>query len=73
MPRDNNSLVATKVAAGAPEEEIEITPEMIEAGMEVAYLLNEDLYDRRDSLANIFKVMFSSNPKYRLGVMALKD
>jgi hypothetical protein len=32
MPCDSELAVATKVAAGAPEAEIEITPEMIEAG-----------------------------------------
>lgn len=34
MSRDSELAVATKVAAGAPDAEIEITPEMIEAGMD---------------------------------------
>jgi hypothetical protein len=35
MPCDSELAVATKVAAGAPEAEIEITPEMITAGADV--------------------------------------
>jgi hypothetical protein len=34
MVYDNNSAVASKEAAGAPETEIEITPAMIEAGVQ---------------------------------------
>ena len=50
--------------------EIEVTPEMIEAGMGVAYLMNEDLYDRKDSLAILFRAMASKMPRIALVLQA---
>jgi hypothetical protein len=35
MPCDSDFPVATKVAAGVPEAEIEVTPEMVRAGANV--------------------------------------
>jgi hypothetical protein len=43
MARDSELAVATKVAAGAPESEIEITPEMIHAGVSVIEGMSDDL------------------------------
>jgi hypothetical protein len=41
MVYDNDSAVASKEAAGAPEREIEVTPEMIAAGSETLALFRQ--------------------------------
>jgi hypothetical protein len=43
MVYDNDSAVVSNEAAGVPETEIEITPEMIEAGVEALAIFGDNL------------------------------
>jgi hypothetical protein len=57
MAHDNDSPVATKVAAGAPETEIKITPEMTEAGVMELCSYDSAFESREEAVAKIFKAM----------------
>ena len=59
MARDSDSLVATKVAAGAPEAEIEITPEMMEAGLIWLHSYNREADIPEEIVTSIFREMSS--------------
>jgi hypothetical protein len=56
MHRDTDSAVVSKEAAGAPETEIEITPEMIEAGV-MALSLCEPHDSRASTARDVFIAM----------------
>jgi hypothetical protein len=63
MTRDSDSPVATKVAAGAPEADIEITPEMIEAGVVELALFSCESSSHIDTVVDIFVAMESAKLK----------
>ncbi len=48
-------------AAGAPVDEIEITPEMIEAGLEKLFDYDHGFSNENDIVAEIFRVMLSAS------------
>jgi hypothetical protein len=51
--------------AGAPEQEIEITPEMIEAGLEWLYAYNPDTTDGKDTVRQIIRAALANySPAY---------
>jgi hypothetical protein len=57
MARGSDSAVATKVSAGAPEAKIEITPEMIEAGLIWLHSYNREADIPEEIVKNIFMEM----------------
>ena len=62
---DVNSPSLDPVEAGAPEKEIEITPEMIEAGATELYRHDLDLWEKekvRRAVADIFLSMLRAAP-----------
>ena len=61
----HDSAVAETSAAGAPEDEIEITPEMIEAARDVLdeRYFGDGVYDLSDRvLAHLFRAMEEAQP-----------
>ena len=63
----DDSAVATKEAAGAPEKEIEVTSEMIEAGLEEIYrfTISEPTDDEmREAVRAVYVVMVRKNKLY---------
>ncbi len=71
---DRAASAANAVGAGAPEAEIEITSEMIEAGVKIFYekmLTHEDFClspredDIRDAISAIFCSMAANSPLLR--------
>jgi hypothetical protein len=59
MGHDTELAVATKVAAGAPEAEIEITPEMMEAGLIWLHSYNREADIPEEIVTSIFREMSS--------------
>jgi hypothetical protein len=58
MPQDvENPRIANAITAPDEQEEIEITPEMIEAGREELRGFNRDFDDERDIVALIYAAM----------------
>jgi hypothetical protein len=55
--RSYDSAVASEVAAGAPETEIEVTPAMIEAGVGALCASNEDFEEKSDIVSAIYTAM----------------
>jgi hypothetical protein len=53
----NLSAVESKDSAGAPETEIEVTPAMIDAGLEQLFAFDHREDDERELMANIFRAM----------------
>jgi hypothetical protein len=59
MVYDNDSAVASKEAAGAPEREIEVTPEMIAAGSETLALFRQSEDSSEVIVEEVFRSMAS--------------
>jgi hypothetical protein len=57
----HDSAVAHDRAAGAPDDEIEITPEMIEAGRSALSRYRYEESNEEKTLAAIFRAMMSSS------------
>jgi hypothetical protein len=56
----NDSAAAHKRAAGAPENEIEVTPPMIEAGVGELCCSNEDFESKEEIVSRIYLAMISA-------------
>ena len=54
---------ASADGAGAPEREVEITPEMIEAGLDALAGFNRELESGNERVAEIFEAMFWARPE----------
>lgn len=61
----DDSAVASFEAAGVPEIEIEITPEMIEAGVSALASSNEDFESKEEIITNIYLSMACSRHSER--------
>jgi hypothetical protein len=59
----HDPAVARDRAAGAPEQEIEITPEMIEAGLEYLWLYDYLVDDPKKTLESIIKAALANRPQ----------
>ena len=55
----HDPAVASKGATGAPAREIEITPEMIEAGTACLFDYDPNFSNEKDIVAEIFRAMLS--------------
>ena len=52
-------------SAGAPEQDVEITPEMIEAGLEKLFDYDPSFSNEKDIVAEIFRAMLSASVSRR--------
>jgi hypothetical protein len=66
-PFENACLEAARKKTGAPETEIEITPEMIEVGTDIAWrapLMEPDDKGIRQMVIDIFRTMLRVSPTH---------
>lgn len=58
-----DSAVANELVAGAPEQEIEITPEMIHAGVCVLFAMDTRFETHEDVVKELIVELFKNNPR----------